>query len=307
MVVRAAQPAPHSVLIGAWGPSAGPARSRSSGCASRSASTTTSRRSTPRFRADRADRRARAPRAVASPDAPPGAVRGARLGDLRAADRVLARGRDRAADRSPARPLERAAGTQRRCATCRAPRCSPARRRRCSSPSTSPPAGRSRCAARRARWPAAASICTAPTTSARGGGCGRCPASAAGPSSASRLHGQGRFDAAAGRRSRRCASWSGGCAAATRGERAQEEEVREFFAPYAPWGGLAATYAMRLRLGPAAGGAYAPCPGRNSSVIARPALRRVRRAGRCGASRRRRSARRRGPGSQTACRGRSVR
>jgi DNA-3-methyladenine glycosylase II len=49
--------------------------------------------------------------------------------------------------------------------------------------------------------------------------------------------------------------------------RATEDEVRELFAPYAPWGGLAAAHALRstqLR-------DYTPWPGRNSFVSARPA------------------------------------
>jgi 3-methyladenine DNA glycosylase/8-oxoguanine DNA glycosylase len=60
------------------------------------------------------------------------------------------------------------------------------------------------------------------------------------------LHGQGRFDAVpAGDLSLRKLVGrlrSGGDPR----ERAPEAEVREFFAPYAPWGGLAAAYAMRL-------------------------------------------------------------
>jgi 3-methyladenine DNA glycosylase/8-oxoguanine DNA glycosylase len=60
------------------------------------------------------------------------------------------------------------------------------------------------------------------------------------------LHGQGRFDAVpAGDLALRklvARLLSGGDPRA----RVDEEEVREFFAPYAPWGGLAAVYAMRL-------------------------------------------------------------
>ena len=60
------------------------------------------------------------------------------------------------------------------------------------------------------------------------------------------LHGQGRFDAVpAGDLALRklvARLRSGGDPRA----RVDEEEVREFFAPYAPWGGLAAVYAMRL-------------------------------------------------------------
>jgi 3-methyladenine DNA glycosylase/8-oxoguanine DNA glycosylase len=60
------------------------------------------------------------------------------------------------------------------------------------------------------------------------------------------LHGQGRFDAVpAGDLALRklvARLRSGGDPRA----RVDEAEVREFFAPYAPWGGLAAVYAMRL-------------------------------------------------------------
>jgi 3-methyladenine DNA glycosylase/8-oxoguanine DNA glycosylase len=60
------------------------------------------------------------------------------------------------------------------------------------------------------------------------------------------LHGQGRFDQLPagdlGLRKLVGRLRSGGDPLA----RAQEEEVREFFAPYAPWGGLAASYALRL-------------------------------------------------------------
>jgi 3-methyladenine DNA glycosylase/8-oxoguanine DNA glycosylase len=59
------------------------------------------------------------------------------------------------------------------------------------------------------------------------------------------LHGQGRFDALpAGDLALR--KLVGRLRTGDPRERAQEAEVREFFAPYAPWGGLAAVYAMRL-------------------------------------------------------------
>jgi 3-methyladenine DNA glycosylase/8-oxoguanine DNA glycosylase len=61
------------------------------------------------------------------------------------------------------------------------------------------------------------------------------------------LHGQGRLDQLPagdlGLRKLVGRLRSGGDPTA----RAQEDEVREFFAPYAPWGGLAASYALRLR------------------------------------------------------------
>ena len=59
------------------------------------------------------------------------------------------------------------------------------------------------------------------------------------------LHGQGRFDAVpAGDLGLR--KLVGRLRGGDPRQRADEEEVREFFAPYAPWGGLAAVYAMRL-------------------------------------------------------------
>ena len=67
------------------------------------------------------------------------------------------------------------------------------------------------------------------------------------------LHGQGRFDQVpAGDLALR--KLVGRLRTGDPQARAQEQEVRELFAPYAPWGGLAATYAMRLR------GATLPVP-----------------------------------------------
>jgi 3-methyladenine DNA glycosylase/8-oxoguanine DNA glycosylase len=51
--------------------------------------------------------------------------------------------------------------------------------------------------------------------------------------------------------------------------RASEDEVRQFFAPYEGWGGLAAMHA--LRAAHLTGYAYTPSPGRNSFVRARAA------------------------------------
>ena len=60
------------------------------------------------------------------------------------------------------------------------------------------------------------------------------------------LHGQGRFDQVpAGDLALR--KLVGRLRTGDPQARAEEEEVRALFAPYAPWGGLAATYAMRLR------------------------------------------------------------
>jgi 3-methyladenine DNA glycosylase/8-oxoguanine DNA glycosylase len=61
------------------------------------------------------------------------------------------------------------------------------------------------------------------------------------------LHGQGRFDQVpAGDLGLR--KLVGRLRTGDPQSRASEEEVREAFAPYAPWGGLAAAYAMRLSL-----------------------------------------------------------
>ena len=85
------------------------------------------------------------------------------------------------------------------------------------------------------------------------------------------LHGQGRFDQLPagdlGLRKLVGRLRSGGDPRA----RAQEEEVREFFAPYAPWAGLAASLraARRRQLELTI---CSPSPGRNSSVMARPAF-----------------------------------
>ena len=162
-----------------------------------------------------ADRGARAADAVAAPAAAAGALRGARLGDLRAADRVRARGRDRAADRARARTLVAGAPAP---PLRDLPSAGGARRRRAGAARVLRPLRRprARAAPRRARGRARADRPrAAPTTSARGGACGRFPGSAAGPSSAWRCTARG-----ASTRSRpaicRCASSSGGCAAATR-------------------------------------------------------------------------------------------
>lgn len=59
------------------------------------------------------------------------------------------------------------------------------------------------------------------------------------------LHGQGRLDQlTAGDLALR--KLVGRLHSGDRQARAEEAEVRDFFAPYAPWGGLAAAYAMRL-------------------------------------------------------------
>ena len=150
-------------------------------------------------------------RAVAADPPPPRAVRGARVGDHRAAHRVRARRRDPAADRAAAsagaaprtglRDLP-AAGARRR-----------ARRPRCCSRSTSPPAARDRAAsAPRARSRRAASTCAPPTTSAAGGGCARSRASGAWTIEMLAPARPGPLRPAPGRRPRPTSSSSGGCA-----------------------------------------------------------------------------------------------
>jgi DNA-3-methyladenine glycosylase II len=87
------------------------------------------------------------------------------------------------------------------------------------------------------------------------------------------LHGQGRLDQVpAGDLSLRKLVGrlrSGGDPAA----RVEEDEVRAFFAPYAPWGGLAAAHALRAPGGAAGADPYGPSPGRNSFVYARSTTR----------------------------------
>src|SRR5215210_2275726 len=82
------------------------------------------------------------------------------------------------------------------------------------------------------------------------------------------LHGQGRHDQLpAG--DLNLIKLAGRLATGSPHARATEEEVRALFAPYDGWAGLAAAHALR-----AAGGSrsvYAPSPGRNSFVSARPA------------------------------------
>ena len=93
--------------------------------------------------------------------------------------------------------------------------------------------------------------------------CARCPGIGSWTVECLGLHGQGRFDQVpAGDLALR--KLVGRLRTGDPLARAQEQEVREFFAPYAPWGGLAAAYAMRLSR------VCSPCPGRNSLVIARP-------------------------------------
>ena len=130
------------------------------GCASGSASTTTCARSTRRFRDDPLiGPVVRAP-AVAAAAAPARAVRGAGLGDHRAAHRLPARRGDPAADRRAPRPRcaahrpARRADARPRLAAQAPARLAVARPRR--------PAGRWRWSGPRARSPPAASTCATP-------------------------------------------------------------------------------------------------------------------------------------------------
>ena len=136
-----------------------------------------------RFRCDALIGRSRAAVPWLRPAAAAGALRGTRLGDLRAADRVRAGRGDRAADRARARPLAARAGTA---AARRADRGGAGRRGAGAAGVLRPlPAGgRWRCGARRARSRAGGSTWAPTTTSSPGGGCGRSRGSAAGPSSA---------------------------------------------------------------------------------------------------------------------------
>ena len=127
--------------------------------------------------------------------APTRAVRGARVGDLRAADRVRARGRDRAAHGGRAgTALGGWEGGHSRLRDLPRRPCSPAPRPRCCSPSTSPARARSPSCAPRARSRAGASICTAPSTSRDGGGCEPSPGIGPWTVEMLALHGQGRHD-----------------------------------------------------------------------------------------------------------------
>ena len=126
----------------------------------------------------------------------PRSLRGARAGDLRAADRVRARRRDRAPRRRRARaPLGRLGRRPQH--ACRPAAAGAARRharRRCSSPSTSRAAARSRSSRRRARWRAGASTSTPSATSTAGGRLRAIPGIGPWTVEMMALHGQGRHD-----------------------------------------------------------------------------------------------------------------
>ena len=206
-----------------------------------------------------ADRRGDPPPPLVSPEAPALALGGARLGGHRAADRGRPRGRDPAPDRSPlgrkapARQthlrLRRRRGWGRgRCATSPRRRSSPASPRRSSSPAISPRSARSRlirCAreiaagrvdpARRRRRPAPVADRQHRALDLAG----------------ARLRGRGDAD-----------SLPAGDLAYVKlvgalaglGRRATVEEVEEYFAPYAPFRGLAGAFALARWHGAVASG-----------------------------------------------------
>ena len=214
-----------------------------------------------------ADRAARAPAAVAAPEPPARAVRGARLGDLRAADRGRARARDPAPDRRAA--SGRRCDAHRPCATL--PARGDARRRgarRCWSPSTSAGA-RALALVRAAREVASGPRRPArrPTTSAAGGGCARSPGSGRGRSRCSPC--TARAATTSCRRATSPTSSSSGAASGGDPRRGARPRTRCASLPY-DVGGLAAHVSRRLA-GAVPLPAQTPCPGRNSLVIARRA------------------------------------
>ena len=181
-------------------------------------------------------------------------VRGPRLGDLRAADRVRAGGGDRAADHRAPRPPR---GPGAHCATSRRPKRSPPPPPRCSSPSISPVAARSRCGPFRARVAGGrVDLARARARAGLASACARSRRSARGRSSRSRSTAR-----AATTRCRQgisdCASSSdAGSAAATRGPARKSTRCARF------------SPAMRSGQGwpRCTFRAYSPWPGRNSLV-----------------------------------------
>ena len=154
--------------------------------------------------------------------------------DHRAADRVRPRGRDPAAAdraRSAARcPRDRAA---RRPAAGRRRRRS---RRRSSPRSTSRRRARSRCAARRPRSPPAASTCSPPTR-ARLAPAARDPRHRPVDARDARALRPGPLRPRRRPATSATSSSSAGCTTGNPRARADEAEVREFFAPYGEWKG----------------------------------------------------------------------
>ena len=204
----------------------------------------------------------RARAAVAAPDAPARAVRGAGLGGHRAAHRLPARGGDPAADRRAARaPLRahRAArpavgGDARRAGAGAARGVRPRR----------PPRAR-RWSARRARSPPGRVDLRAPDHEAGWRRLRAIPGDRLVDARDPRLPRAGPDGRAPGRRPD-LIKLVGRLRVRRRPDaRATEDEVREFFAPYAPWAGLAATYATGLR----AAGPH-PAGTRSSARVAGP-------------------------------------
>ena len=174
----------------------------------------------------------------------PGALRGARLGDLRAADRVRAGRRDPAPPARPAGASLVPATVTAACATAAAAVLA----------GTSPALlqsldlgagrrGRSSGAAARSRADGSTSAPRDHKTSA-GGGCARFRGVGSVDGRDAGAHGQGRHDQVPagdlGLRKLAGRLQSGGDPRAV----AEEQQVRELFAPYGPWAGLAAAHVM---------------------------------------------------------------
>ena len=169
----------------------------------------------------------------------PEPVRGARLGGLRAADRV----RPRRGDPAPRSCAATAAGAPAgRCSRRPRPPGWPDARRRSSTPAGSRRSARSRWCAWRARWRRGEPTC--PSTSPPGAGCAPSRTSATGRSRCWPWPGQGRDDQLP---ALDVAYLKFVGLAAGLGRRATEDEVREFFAPYGEYAALAGCYALQRR------------------------------------------------------------
>ena len=200
------------------------------------------------LRARSADRALGAPAPVAAGQTAPGAVRGARVGDLRAADRVRARGGDRAAHARGAgaplgrlgrRPSSRLRDLPARGGAARAPR------PRCCSPSTSP-AARALTLVRAAREVARGRVDLhdAPTTSGAGVGCGD-PGDRLVDGRDARAERPGPPRPAAGRRPRAAqARRAGAQRRRSRARAPRSSRCASSSRPYGEWAGLAAAHML---------------------------------------------------------------
>ena len=207
---------------------------------------------------------------------PPGAVRGARVGDLRAADRVRARRRDpapRGGSAGTALGRLGRSGALRDLRDLPTPARWPGRRRRCCSPSTSPARARGAGAGRTGGRPRARSTCTSADHERGWRRLRAIPGSARGPWRCWRCSGQGRNDQLpGGRRGAAQAGRAQRSAAATRGPAPQEREVRAFFAGLRRVGGsrrgahAAAFERASAQSDSSSAVLPSPSPGRNSFV-----------------------------------------